>query len=71
MAKYQVNFEKENCKGCGLCTLHCPMKIVHLSEEEINNKGYTVAYVSDIEKCIGCTNCAIMCPDSVISIDKL
>ncbi|WP_294096142.1 4Fe-4S binding protein [uncultured Cetobacterium sp.] len=71
LAKFKVSFNKERCKGCGLCTLFCPMKIVHLNMDEMNSKGYNVSHVTDEEKCVGCTNCAMMCPDSVISIDKI
>ncbi len=71
MAKFNVRFDKESCKGCALCTIHCPMKIVHLNPNEINSKGYNVAYVEEQDKCIGCTNCALICPDSVITIVKL
>ena len=31
MAK--VSFNKDLCKGCGLCVTACPKKIVHLSDE--------------------------------------
>lgn len=68
MSKFHVEFNKEHCKGCKLCTLYCPMKIIHINKDEINSKGYNISYISDEEKCVGCTNCAIMCPDSVISI---
>ena len=70
MANFKVSFNKERCKGCSLCVVFCPMKIVHLNTEEINSKGYNVSHVIDEEKCVGCTNCALMCPDSVITIDK-
>lgn len=67
---FKVNFDEKRCKGCGLCTNFCPVKIVHLSETAINEKGYNIAYVSQEEKCVGCTNCATICPDSVITISK-
>lgn len=70
MAKFNVIFKEEFCKGCGLCTLYCPMKIVFLEKDRINSKGYNIATVKEIDKCIGCTNCALICPDSVITIEK-
>lgn len=67
MAK--VTFNKNLCKGCALCVSACPKGIVALSDE-INQKGYHPATVTDQEKCIGCAFCATMCPDCVITVEK-
>ena len=67
MAK--VTFDRNLCKGCGLCVGACPKGIVALSEE-INQKGYHPATVTDQEKSIGCAFCATMCPDCVITVEK-
>jgi len=66
----KINFKEELCKGCGLCAMACPKKLISLSPTRANNKGYYVAEILKPEECIGCTNCAIMCPDSVIFIAK-
>lgn len=68
MAK--VTFDKELCKGCGLCTTACPKQIVKLMENEINAKGYHPAGVTNQDECIGCAFCATMCPDCVITVEK-
>ena len=52
MAK--VTFKKDLCKGCGLCNMACPKKIIALSKDEINQKGHHPAEITDQEKCIGC-----------------
>lgn len=70
MPKFLVEFNEERCKGCGLCTIYCPVKIVKIDESRINSKGYTPSIVTDMEKCVGCTSCAMMCPDSVIEVKK-
>ena len=51
MAK--VSFNKDLCKGCGLCVTACPKKIVHLSDD-LNKRGYHPAEVTEQDKCIGC-----------------
>lgn len=68
MAK--VIFEVDSCKGCGLCTTACPKKIVVMSKDKINAKGYHPATVYEMEKCIGCAFCATICPDSVITVER-
>ncbi len=68
MAK--VTFQKDLCKGCGLCITACPKKIIALSKDEINQKGHHQAEITDQEKWIGCAFCATMCPDCVITVEK-
>ncbi len=68
MAKITVDFEK--CKGCSLCTVSCPKKIVKLQKEKRNRKGYFTARCTDDSLCIGCAMCAVMCPDCAITVEK-
>ncbi|MDR1117639.1 MAG: 4Fe-4S binding protein [Oscillospiraceae bacterium] len=66
----KVTFNRDKCKGCGLCVGVCPKKIVRLSTEKLNAKGYYPAEITDMEKCIACAFCATMCPDCVITVEK-
>jgi len=68
----KVTFDIERCKGCGLCIVSCPKKIIELSQEKINKKGYHPAAIIEggAEKCIACAMCATMCPDVVITVEK-
>ena len=68
MAKITVN--EELCKGCGMCVNACPKKILELSKDKINAKGYHPASLTDESKCTGCTSCAIMCPDVAITVER-
>ena len=68
MAK--VTFNTQACKGCGLCVSACPKKLLVIAEDQINNKGYSPAVMTDMEKCIGCAFCATMCPDCIITVEK-
>lgn len=65
MARIEIDVQR--CKGCGLCTLACPSKLIKLSDT-INNLGYTPATIECQEKCTGCTLCAEMCPDVAIIV---
>jgi len=68
MAK--VTFNTDLCKGCGLCVSACPQTLLVSAEDHINNKGYSPAVMTDMEKCIGCAFCATMCPDCIITVEK-
>ena len=69
MAKFQVRFDGDICKGCELCRSVCPKELIVMSHE-INNKGYSPASITDQASCIGCRSCALICPDGAISIYK-
>ncbi|OGW49398.1 MAG: tungsten formylmethanofuran dehydrogenase [Nitrospirae bacterium RBG_19FT_COMBO_42_15] len=60
---------KEWCKGCELCVVACPKKIIAL-EEGFNSQGYHPAKLIDADKCTGCAMCAEMCPDMAIEVYK-
>ncbi len=65
----KIVIDEARCKGCGLCTIACPRKLVTLSDVP-NSLGYTVAIFSEAEKCTGCALCAEMCPDVAIMVFK-
>lgn len=68
MAK--VTFNENLCKGCQLCVSVCPKKIIVLSEEKFNEKGFHFPFITNMEECIGCAMCATICPDVVITVEK-
>jgi len=67
MARIEV--AKDRCKGCGLCIMNCPKKLIKIGKD-MNSKGYFIAEQSDAEKCTGCALCAVMCPDVAITVYK-
>lgn len=64
----EIIVDEAVCKGCGMCVIACPKKIVELDMDKINSKGYHPAKLIDPEACIGCKSCAIMCPDVAITV---
>lgn len=72
MAKIKgaIVVDVEQCKGCSLCVVSCPQKVIALAAE-VNGKGYNYAYMALPDACIGCANCGLVCPDSVITVYKM
>jgi 2-oxoglutarate ferredoxin oxidoreductase subunit delta len=66
----KVTVREDVCKGCELCTVACPKKIMVIDHDKLNTKGYHPAKCAQPEKCIACGICAIMCPDSAIKVEK-
>jgi len=52
-----VNIER--CKGCNLCVVACPAKVLLLNNEA-NSKGYNYSYMADPD-----------CPDACITVYKV
>ena len=55
--KGAVVVDAERCKGCELCVVACPMKVLALSGE-VNGKGYRFSRMVSPE----------VCPDSCITV---
>lgn len=68
--KGAVVVNTERCKGCDLCVVACPSKVLSLSSEA-NSKGYTFSYMITPESCVGCAACAYVCPDACITVYKV
>ena len=68
MVKFSI--KEELCKGCELCVRACPKKLLQLSPDKLNDKGYHPVMITDVEACVASGSCFRTCPDTVISIVK-
>jgi 2-oxoglutarate ferredoxin oxidoreductase subunit delta len=64
-----IKVEWEWCKGCGICIIMCPAKILKESKD-MNKKGYfpPVMDEADMDKCNNCRLCELICPDFAIGV---
>ena len=56
-----VEFNSEECKGCGLCVESCPPKVLFLAPE-LNRYGVHAGQYKG-EGCTGCGICFYCCPE--------
>lgn len=68
LGKGKLTLRIDRCKGCELCVLVCPEKILQIDQDTVNIKDYHPIMCIDMSRCIGCGNCATMCPDGVINV---
>jgi len=69
--KGKVVIDREMCKGCYLCLIACPVKVLE-KESQLNSSGsYPVKPIEGNGSCIACGNCYEVCPDVCIQVFEL
>src|SRR6266496_6392286 len=63
----RLEIDESRCKGCGLYTIACPIKLLKLNDET-NDAGFTTTTIASLDKCAGCALCAGICPDIAIKV---
>jgi 2-oxoglutarate ferredoxin oxidoreductase subunit delta len=62
-----VNIDTRVCKGCELCIVACPPRVLVMSDN-VNELGYR--YPRLLAGCTGCLACLQICPDFVFDVFK-
>lgn len=65
----KIDIDRERCKGCQLCLITCPKKMIRLAED-FNEKGYHFVFFENSGECTSCTMCGKICPDMAIEVYK-
>jgi 2-oxoglutarate ferredoxin oxidoreductase subunit delta len=68
--KGKVIIDREQCKGCYLCIIACPMKVLEKGTEP-NSTGTYPSKPAALDKCIACGNCFEVCPDVCVEVFEL
>ncbi|HET6810662.1 MAG TPA: 4Fe-4S dicluster domain-containing protein [Acidimicrobiales bacterium] len=63
-----VVIDVEACKGCDLCIDACPPRVLVMTTDRVNTRGYR--YPELLPGCTGCRACSQICPDFVFQVYK-
>jgi 2-oxoglutarate ferredoxin oxidoreductase subunit delta len=55
------------CKGCELCVVSCPQKVLNLDLDRLTPKGYHPVTLK-AGGCTGCAICAVVCPEAALTV---
>ena len=63
----QIVIDHKLCKGCHICISVCPREVFKKSDE-IDNRGFFLPVVVNLEACTVCRLCEMECPDFAIVV---
>ncbi len=67
MPPREIRVDKRLCKGCHICISVCPHGVLKKSDR-VDNRGFILPEVVDINACKICRLCEIHCPDFAIVV---
>lgn len=65
---HAVVVDKNLCKGCHICISVCPHGVLEKSKE-VDNRGFYLPEVVNLDACMACRLCEMHCPDFAIAVD--
>ena len=63
----QIDIDPKMCKGCHICISVCPHGVLRTADV-VDNRGFFLPIVADLEACKVCRLCEMECPDFAISV---
>lgn len=63
----RIIIDPKLCKGCHICISVCPHSVLKPSKK-VDNRGFFLPVVDDLEKCKVCRLCEMHCPDFAIVV---
>ncbi len=63
----QIDVDPKMCKGCHICIFVCPHDVLKKADV-VDNRGFLLPEVANLEACVVCRLCEMECPDFAISV---
>ncbi len=61
-----LEWQREACTGCGLCTLDCPARAIQVSTLDRKAKRFVFTY--HVDRCTFCSQCVESCRQGALSM---
>lgn len=65
----KISVDPRLCKGCHICISVCPHGVL-VKSDLVDNRGFFLPSVVDLEACKVCLLCEMHCPDFAISVEE-
>ena len=62
----QLRWDRQNCTGCGLCTMECPAQAIEMIVLDKKAKRFVMRY--HIDRCTFCAQCVHSCNRDCLSM---
>jgi 2-oxoglutarate ferredoxin oxidoreductase subunit delta len=63
----KIAIDPKMCKGCHICIAVCPHSVLKASDV-VDNRGFYLPVVDDLDACRVCGLCEMGCPDFAIVV---
>jgi 2-oxoglutarate ferredoxin oxidoreductase subunit delta len=65
----QIDIDPKMCKGCHICISVCPHGVLEKAEV-VDNRGFYLPIIVNLDACKVCRLCEMECPDFAISVTE-
>jgi len=65
----EIRIDGRLCKGCQICIQVCPHDVL-AKADKVDNRGFYLPVVVNLEACTVCRMCEMECPDFAISVHE-
>ncbi|MFX1261199.1 MAG: 4Fe-4S binding protein [Promethearchaeota archaeon] len=63
----KIVIDNKMCKGCHICISVCPHAVLEKADE-VDNRGFFLPVVVNLDACKVCRICEMECPDFAIAV---
>lgn len=64
-----ITIDSQLCKGCHICIHVCPQNVLQPADH-VDNRGFYLPVVVNLDACKLCRLCELECPDFAISVHE-